>query len=1029
MTEVKETDVLADRYRLDKVAAMGGMGLVFRATDLTLGVTCAVKVIANRPGSRQTTRFLRETRTLRSLRHPAVVRYLDSGVHADDVEFLVMEWVGGENLRERLRTSPFNLQQTLAMLHRLVDALAAIHGAGVVHRDIKPPNLMIPEEGGIEAIRIVDFGIARVPAPTSRTSNLTSTGLQLGTPGYMAPEQILTARTVDGRADVFSLACVAFEMLTGRRAFTGDDALAMLSRVVIEDAPRLRTLRSELPQAVDDLIAAMMSRDVNARPFAGEPLLRRIQELRQRFEGSKLSMPALVHSKVPTATAEHDVLDQDAGTQDDEPLAHSLEATLGTSTPNAFHGRIAPLASLEASVIAGRVCAVSGPTGVGKSRLVIELAWRLDPHRAVVFVDASHAHDMGTLLRAIAARLNQKTINADARELLAFFDEHRDGVLILDGIDLVSSTLAAVVGQWLEAGSFAIVVSARTRQAWAHSWHELEPLTTDAAEGLSEAASLLSTRAREAGAVLTEDDEAVMPALAAELEGNPLGIEVAAAQIAVHGARQVLARLERPLAASLLADNETTTPALERALDIAWSGLSPDDQDVLTRLAPFEGNLDIEELGDLLATERAHVIISRLRALALVSGNGDLDIALSSAVRDYLVARGLAKEAAAAHRHVSWVVERCERLATKLDQAHDATAAAQLDRRANDLLVISHREDLLAARATLALDPAIAGRVPSSAHHALLDRAVTLSENAEAHVLAANLTRARGRVRALLGRFDEARADASSALAFAEGAGRITLAVRCLLDLCVVAHMTGDIETGERYCRSALELRGDFLGPRLEARAIGNLGALLHDAGQLNDAYSHYVEAIALAEAARDDRLLGVFLTNLAVLDADRGHPVRAHSRLRRAVAVLDRAGERWLLAMALGNLGMVKIELEQLERARPHLERACRMLANIGDGRSEALSRARLGLAHVQCGDFLAAAAALATAARLARADEKTIAVVEVFASFLRVARGEIDVDEARRALEAVRLSNGRTLLASSDDARAALRVLRAWG
>jgi tetratricopeptide (TPR) repeat protein len=394
-------------------------------------------------------------------------------------------------------------------------------------------------------------------------------------------------------------------------------------------------------------------------------------------------------------------------------------------------------------------------------------------------------------------------------------------------------------------------------------------------------------------------------------------------------------------------------------------------------------------------------------------------------VRDFVRARG-ADDLAGASEHATWVVEQCEPLAARLDHVHDAGAVARLDVRANDLLAVSTRDDLLAARATRALEPVIAGRVPASAHLDLLGRAIAISQEAESHPLRGELTRARGRVLALMGRFDEARSDLSATLAFAERAGRVGLTAACVMELGVVCHMTGDVEGGATYFRRVLDLRGELLSPRIEARAIGNLGGLLHDGGDLTEAYKHYVEAIALAESADDQRLLGVFMTNLAVLDADRGHPVRALARLRRAVGALGGEGEERLLAIALGNLGMVQIELAHLAEARTHLERAARILGVVGDERSESLSRARLCFVHAELGDLAAGRAALATARRLGGADPKTGTTVEAFALLLQVSAGEMDGERARAEMEALRLPDGRLLLAASDDARAALRVLR---
>ena len=172
-----------------------------------------------------------------------MVRYHAHGTDPVAGPYLVMEWVDGETLRDRQTRAALTPADALRIGARLVRALAAVHAAGVVHRDVKPRNVML-QHGSVNRVTLVDFGIARV----GRSLGLTSTGARLGTPRYMAPEQIMNARRVDGRADVFSLGCVVFEMLTGRQAFHCEDDVAALARMLIEDAPSIRSLRPELPE-------------------------------------------------------------------------------------------------------------------------------------------------------------------------------------------------------------------------------------------------------------------------------------------------------------------------------------------------------------------------------------------------------------------------------------------------------------------------------------------------------------------------------------------------------------------------------------------------------------------------------------------------------------------------------------------------------------------------------------------------------------------------------------------------------------
>lgn len=186
-----------------------------------------------------------------------------------------MAWLEGEDLACRLERGALDIDETIAVARCAAEALSAAHEAGVVHRDVKPSNLFLVD-GAIEKLVVLDFGIARL---ADAAHAVTHTGVLIGTPGYMAPEQARGAREIDARADVFALGCVTFECATGVAPFAGDNAIAVLARILLEDAPRVRSLRPELSAAFDALVADMLSREPGARPANAAAVLERIAAL------------------------------------------------------------------------------------------------------------------------------------------------------------------------------------------------------------------------------------------------------------------------------------------------------------------------------------------------------------------------------------------------------------------------------------------------------------------------------------------------------------------------------------------------------------------------------------------------------------------------------------------------------------------------------------------------------------------------------------------------------------------------------
>ena len=237
---------LGDRYRLERELGRGGMAIVYLGEDLKHGRRVAVKVLrpelAHAVGPE---RFLREIEIAARLSHPNILPLLDSG-ETDGLLYYVMPYLDGASLRDRLsRDRQLPLEEALQIARSVADALAHAHAHGVVHRDIKPENILF---AGGQAV-VADFGIARALDAAGAT-RLTETGLALGTPAYMSPEQAAGESPPDGRSDIYSLGCLAYEMLGGTPPFSGPSAQAVIARHAIDPVPPLRTLRPTVPGGV-----------------------------------------------------------------------------------------------------------------------------------------------------------------------------------------------------------------------------------------------------------------------------------------------------------------------------------------------------------------------------------------------------------------------------------------------------------------------------------------------------------------------------------------------------------------------------------------------------------------------------------------------------------------------------------------------------------------------------------------------------------------------------------------------------------
>ncbi len=270
------------RYLVESELGRGGMGAVFLARDENLQRWVALKVITSHAASvSDRERFLREARSAAQLAHPNIATIYEIGEH-DGQPYIAMEHVEGVSLGVRLLDGPLSIAEATSLARQLSSALARAHAAAIVHRDVKPANIMVMRDG---TVKLLDFGLARpadVDAPPSASAPppLTALGAIVGTPGYMSPEQARGEHTATA-SDVFSLGTVLYEALTGRAPFQGENVLALLIAVTAHEPTPLRSLRSDVSPVLEDLVTGCLAKQPDRRPSA--------QRVVERLEGTRVA--------------------------------------------------------------------------------------------------------------------------------------------------------------------------------------------------------------------------------------------------------------------------------------------------------------------------------------------------------------------------------------------------------------------------------------------------------------------------------------------------------------------------------------------------------------------------------------------------------------------------------------------------------------------------------------------------------------------------------------------------------------------
>jgi len=283
------------RYLIESEIGRGAMGVVYKATDSVLQRTVAVKTVnmalERDQADRYEARFYQEARAAGGLNHPNIVTVYDAG-KAGDVVYMAMEYIQGVELRTLYAEGqPMGASQSLAIAAQVAEGLGYAHQNGVVHRDVKPANIMVVANG---PVKITDFGIARMRA----SADLTQTGVMLGSPKYMSPEQVIGKRA-DHRSDIFSLGVILYEMLTGAAPFNGENITALMYQIVNFAPPAPSTVNAAVPEMLDFIIAKMLAKPLEERYQDARELARDLREC----ERSLAAPPAATQPPRPAGLA------------------------------------------------------------------------------------------------------------------------------------------------------------------------------------------------------------------------------------------------------------------------------------------------------------------------------------------------------------------------------------------------------------------------------------------------------------------------------------------------------------------------------------------------------------------------------------------------------------------------------------------------------------------------------------------------------------------------------------------------------
>ena len=362
--------MLDDKYRIERLIATGGMGAVYLGTHIQLRKRVAIKILNPQLSSTQMTkRFHREAITASQIGHEGIAQVTDIGTSRDGEPFLVMEYLEGESLASRLRASgPLAIEDACELACAILSPLGAAHRAGIVHRDLKPDNVFLVRQSYGEMVKLLDFGISR-SAGLESEFRLTTTGLVLGTPYYMSPEQARGNNEISPAADLYALGVILYEMLIGRVPIEADNYNQLMYRVMTGEFARPRTRLPDLPENLEQIILHAMALEPENRPASATDLEHALlpfcrPAFREHISG-RMSVPGLppLTSAMASVRRVSSEIERASAARDQTVLANSQAGAPSALTPHERPSTIAPGRRSRLLWIAGAVVVVAGIAG------------------------------------------------------------------------------------------------------------------------------------------------------------------------------------------------------------------------------------------------------------------------------------------------------------------------------------------------------------------------------------------------------------------------------------------------------------------------------------------------------------------------------------------------------------------------------------------------------------------------------------------------------------------------------------------
>ncbi len=998
---------IASRFQIEELIGQGGMGDVYRGLDIETGQPVAIKalkqeIIAHDPDL--VARFQREGEALRQLNHPNIVKML-AAIEEDDQYFLVMEYVGGGTLADLLhevqenRAAPLPIARVLQIGLDLADALTRAHRLNIIHRDIKPPNVLLAEDG---TPRLTDFGVAHIGGST----RVTETGAIIGTYAYISPEAF-NGESLDARTDIWAFGVLLYEMVAGRRPFDEPHPGAMLMAILQKPVPDLQAIRPDVPVALADLIYRMLEKDH----------LRRIPSV--RLVGAELE--ALVHgieidtSSVgvrPAVSAAPGAFATPTPTTDTPARQHNLPAQ---TTP--FVGREDELADITRLLAdpGVRLVTLLGPGGMGKTRLSLAAAekmlnkaassspssssplpppspsqWggagggvaaspegpgvRVSFPDGVYFVPLAPLDSPETIVPTIAESLKFSFYSADdpKMQLLDYLRE-KHMLLVMDnfehliaGAGLVSEMLQAAPGLKVLATSRERLRLTGETVLEVQGMRFPEYVAPADLENYASAQLFIQSARRVQPAFELDDSTAQYVAqIVRRVQGMPLGIELAAAWLEALTAQEIVKEIESSFdfLETQLRDVPERHRSLRAVFEYSWNLLTDEERDGFKRLSVFRGGFSRQAAQEVAgASLRALTALGNKSLLRRDSESGRYEI--HELLRQYAaehLAESKADHDAVQDRHCAYYADFLQKIEPDLLSANQKKALESVEAEMENIRLAwrwavehAHLDSLRKAAGVLDIIYEL-----MSLYREGVETFRHAAEHLEKQVAPRDdllLWRIRLHQGAAAGRMGDYALNREIALAALpifkhwNAKSEMGLAYR---NLAYVAMMQGHYAESRQYGEDGVAVSREMGDPWMLYMNLANLGYATFLAGEYDRARQIYDECLPLGDQLGNPFGMAYSRNNLGEVLHALGEEHEAKRLFEEAYAVFRDINNPRGMAFTVNNLGNVAHAMGDYQEALGYNQQSYDLMHEIGDRRGMADALNRLGGVTNSLGDY----------------------------------------------------------------------------